>query len=258
MRTQRRILGIVLLFAGACACAEDVSLPEATRVVLDNGAVLIVNEKTDVPLVGIEVLIRGGAVRDQEGKSGTASLFSGLVERGAGERSAVDIAESVESVGGDLAVAAELESIRISAEFLSRDLGLALEIIGDLVTVPTLDAGELEILKERQINLLRAAKDSDPGQLMPSYAARFLFGDHPYGNPLSGSENSLAGITVDAIRACFANEVGADRRIGCVSGGVDTVGVGGRVAARCGGWRGMRAPHRAPTSWAPPTTRRWS
>jgi predicted Zn-dependent peptidase len=237
MRTQRRILGIVLLFAGACACAEDVSLPEATRVVLDNGAILIVNEKTDVPLVGIEVLIRGGAVRDQEGKSGTASLFSGLVERGAGERSAVDIAESVESVGGDLAVAAELESIRISAEFLSRDLGLALEIIGDLVTLPTLDAAELDILTERQINLLRAAKDSDPGQLMPSYAARFLFGDHPYGNPLSGSENSLAGITIDDIRAFYANEVGADRLIVSVSGDVDTDSVIEQLTATFGDFR---------------------
>ena len=222
MRLLRHVAGIALLVLSALAAAADgVSLPEATRVVLDNGAVLIVNEKDDVPLVGIEVLIRGGAVRDQEGKSGTASLFAGLLERGAGDRSAIDIAEAVESVGGELSLAAELETIRIRAEFLSRDLELALEIIGDLVTTPTLDGQELDILKERQINFIRAARDADPGQLLPTYAARFLFDDHPYGNPLSGSEDTLAGITLDDILAFYANEVGADRLIVSVSGDVD-------------------------------------
>jgi zinc protease len=209
--TGRGIAGVILLLACALAAAADgVSLPAAKRVVLDNGAIFIVNEKDDVPLVGIEVLIQGGAVRDQEGKSGTASLFAGLLERGAGERSAIDIAEAVESVGGTLSLAAELESIRIRAEFLSRDLALALDIIGDLVT-----------LKERHVNLIRAAKDADPGQLLPIYAARFLYEDHPYGNPLAGSEDSLAAITRDDILAFYANEVGADRLIVSVSGNVD-------------------------------------
>ena len=76
--------------------AQGVSLPDATRVVLDNGAVIVVNEKDDVPLVGIELLVRGGAVRDQEGKAGTASLFAGLLERGAGDRDAAAFAEAVE------------------------------------------------------------------------------------------------------------------------------------------------------------------
>jgi predicted Zn-dependent peptidase len=234
----RKMTGVALLFASALATAADgFSLPEALRVVLDNGAILIVNEKDDVPLVGIEVLIRGGAVRDQEGKSGTASLFAGLMERGAGDRSAIDIAEAVESVGGELSLAAELESIRIRAEFLSRDLELALTIIGDLVTAPTLDAQELDILKERQINLIRAARDADPGQLLPTYAARFLFEDHPYGNPLAGSEDSLAGITLDDILAFYANEVGADRLIISVSGDVDADSVIEQLTAIFGGFR---------------------
>ncbi len=237
MRTQG-IVGIIVLLASALAAAADgVSLPEAERVVLDNGAVFIVNEKDDVPLVGIEVLIRGGAVRDQEGKSGTASLFAGLLERGAGERSAVDIAEAVESAGGELSLAAELESIRIRADFLSRDLDLALDIIGDLVTAPTLDADELAILKERHVNLIRAAKDADPGQLLPTYAARFLYDDHPYGNPLDGSEDSLAGITLDDILAFHANEVGADRLIVSVSGNIDADAVIEQLTATFGSFR---------------------
>lgn len=213
------VLAAALCLESVC-WGQGVMLPDAERVVLQNGAVVIVNEKDDVPLVGIEVLIRGGAVRDQEGKSGTASLFAGLLERGAGSRNASETAEAIESVGGRLSTTADLEGIRIRAEFLSRDLDLALELIRDLVTKPSLDADELATLRERQINLIRAAKDSDPGRLMSSYAAGFLFGEHPYGNPLSGSEDSLAGIAHEDILAYYANEVGGDRLIVSVSGDV--------------------------------------
>ena len=89
-----------VVFLASVSWGQGVTLPDAERVVLENGTVLIVNAKDDVPLVGIELLIRGGAVRDQEGKAGTASLFAGLLERGAGSRSAVEIAEAIESVGG--------------------------------------------------------------------------------------------------------------------------------------------------------------
>ena len=219
-----RTVLIALLCSGSSvtALAQDVALPDATRVTLDNGVVLIVNEKHDVPLVGAEIRIRGGAIRDADGKAGTASLFAGLLERGAAERDAQAFAEAVESVGGRLSASAALESIRIRAEFLSRDLDLMLELLGDMVLSPTLAEDELDTLRERRINFIRAAKDSNPGALMPTYAAGFLFGDHPYGTALSGSETSLAGITLEDILSFYANEVGADRLIVSVSGDIDT------------------------------------
>ena len=237
MTAGRWIVLAALLSLAGMAWGQGVTLPKAERVRLENGTVLIVNAKDDVPLVGIEVLVRGGAIRDQVGKSGTASLFAGLLERGAGSRSAIEIAEAIESVGGRLSTSAELESIRLRAEFLSRDLDLALELIRDLVTAPTLDAGELATLRERRINLIRAAKDSDPGRLMSSYAAGFLFGEHPYGNALSGSEDTLADITHEDILAFYANEVGSDRLIVSVSGDIATAEVIEKLTGAFGGFR---------------------
>ena len=237
MNVLRSIVLAATLWVTSVASGQGMTLPDAERVVLENGAVLIVSEKDDVPLVGIEVLIRGGAVRDQEGKSGTASLFAGMVERGAGSRNAVEIAEAIESVGGRLSTAADLEGIRIRAEFLSRDLDLALGLVRDLVTAPALDADELATLRERQINLIRAAKDSDPGRLMSSYAAGFLYGEHPYGNPMTGSEDSLAGITHEDILAYYANEVGGDRLIVSISGDVAAADVIERLTNDFGDFR---------------------
>ncbi len=234
---MRVLLAVVALLVAGNATAAGVTLPETTRVVLDNGAVLIVNEKRDVPLVGIEVLIRGGSVRDPADKPGTASLLAGLLERGAGDRDAAAFAEAIESVGGELRASAELEAIRIRGEFLSRDLELALGLLRDMLLAPSLDAGELDTLRERQANLLRAAKDSDPGQLMPVYAAGFLFEDHPYGTPLYGSESSLATISHEDVLAFHANEVGADRLIIAVSGNIDAAAV---TATLSDAFAGMR------------------
>ena len=204
------------------ASAQSVTLPEANREILDNGAVLIVNDKSEVPLVGIEIVLRGGSVRDPQGKAGTASLYAGLLERGAGSRNAAEFAEAIESVGGRVSARAELEHIRISAEFLARDLELMLSLLRDMLYAPTLAETEFDTLRQRQINFILAAKDSDPGALMPTYAAGFLFADHPYGNPLAGSESSLASITHADILDYHANEVGGDRLIVSLSGDVDT------------------------------------
>lgn len=228
------VFGLLLLcgFAGAA-----VELPPAERVVLDNGAVIVVNEKHDVPLVGIEVLIRGGAVRDPAGKEGVAALTASLLERGAGERDALAFAAAVESVGGRLSVSADLEYIRVRGEFLSRDLELALELIGDLITGPRLLPDEFDKLQTRRIEAIRAAKDRDPGVLMPIYAAGFLFGDHPYGNPETGSETSLGELGHADVSTYYDNEIGADRLIIAVSGDVAAADVVQRLTDVFGGFR---------------------
>ena len=84
------------------ALADGVTLPEAERVVLDNGTILILSENHDVPLIGLEAVIRGGAAADPKGKHGLASLFAGLLEKGAGARSSQEFAEAVAAVGGSV------------------------------------------------------------------------------------------------------------------------------------------------------------
>ena len=79
---------------------RDPLLPDYRRVELDNGAVLLLLEKPEVPLIGFEAVIRGGATADAPGRSGTASLLAELLRKGAGGRSAAEFAATVEGVGG--------------------------------------------------------------------------------------------------------------------------------------------------------------
>ncbi|MDH3409635.1 MAG: insulinase family protein, partial [Gammaproteobacteria bacterium] len=126
------------LALSACLCAgtalgQGVTLPDVHRVELDNGAVFILDEKHDVPLIGVEAIIRGGAVTDPSGKSGMSSLLAGMLKKGAGDRDAATFAEAIGAVGASLEARAGLESITISGEFLARDADLMLELLVDML-----------------------------------------------------------------------------------------------------------------------------
>lgn len=232
---------MVFLLMGAAsfsaALADGVTLPAAERVVLPNGTVLILNEKHDVPLIGLEAVVRGGAAADPAGKFGLADLLAGLLEKGAGERSSAGFAEAIAAVGGELHTSADLESISISAEFMSKDAALMVELVADMLQRPQLDSDEFTKLRDRAVNLIKAAKGSDPSQLMPDYANAFLFGDHPYGNPVGGSESTLAAITHGDLLAYYADGLGGDRLIIAVSGDFDLATMRQSLTAAFGMWR---------------------
>lgn len=237
MILQRTMLALIACAISVAAIADGVTLPSAERVVLENGTVLILNENHDVPLIGLEAVVRGGASTDPADKHGLANLLASLLEKGAAERSAVEFAEAVAAVGGKLSAAAGLESLSVSADFMAKDAPLMVELVADMLQRPTLARSEFEKLRDRSINLIKAAKGSDPSNLMPAYANAFLFGDHPYGNPVAGSESSLANVTHDDVLAYQQNMVGADRLIISVSGDFESATMREALTTAFGEWR---------------------
>ncbi|MDH3274156.1 MAG: insulinase family protein, partial [Gammaproteobacteria bacterium] len=216
-----RVLAFVGILASGASLAQGVTLPDARQVELDNGAVIILHEKRDVPLVGAEVTLRGGAVSDPEGRAGLASLLAGLLEKGAGDRDAASFAEAIAAVGGSLSAAAELEAITISADFMARDADLMVELLVDMLQRPSLSAKEMTKLRDRRIDLIRAAKDNDPRRLISTYGNAFLFDGHPYGTAVNGSETSLGKISHREVQAYYDDYVGADRLVISVVGDFD-------------------------------------
>jgi len=224
------------------ALAQGVTLPDIRHVVLENGATIMLVEKHDVPLIGLQAVILGGAVSDPEGQSGLSGLLAGLLEKGAGERDAAAFAEAIDSVGGSLSANANLESITISGEFLARDADLMIELLAAMLREPKLESAELTKLRDRQINLIRAAKDGDLRRLLSIYGSAFLFSGHPYGAPLFGDETSLANIDHRAVRGYFEDFVGADRLIVAVAGDFVAEEMEEKLTSAFADWRTAAAP----------------
>lgn len=239
----RRLLALpLLLLCMLDAAAEGVTLPEVRRVELENGTILVLNEKRDVPLIGLTAVIRGGAVTDPEGLHGLASLLSAVMEKGAGERDAAEFAEAVAAVGGSLSVSGGLENIRVSGDFMARDADLMIELLADLLRRPTLAREEMNKVRERRINLIRAAKDGNLNALMPIYGAAFLFDEHPYGNPVNGSETSLADIGHKDLLSYYDEFVGGDRLVISVSGYFDAAEMEQKLTDAFADWRAATSP----------------
>jgi predicted Zn-dependent peptidase len=239
---KRFLLLPVLIGFALNALGEGVTLPPERRIELPGGTVLVLVANDEVPLVSFQARVRGGAVADPPGKSGIADLLAGLLTQGAGGRDATAFAETVESVGGEFWAQSGLEGIAVSGEFLARDTALMVELLADVLRRPALDPDEVAKLRTRAINLIRAAKDSDPNVLLPVYANAFVFGAHPYGNPVSGDETSLAAITHQDIVDYYRDQFGGDRLILSVAGDFDPKTLEAELAAALGDWRAAAAP----------------
>jgi zinc protease len=235
--------------AFAHGATDGVRVPAHDRIVLANGLTLIIMPLRDVPLVAFNAVLRGGELGDRLGKPGVASLVAGLLEKGAGERDAFQFADAVEGVGGSFNAGAGPESITIRGQFLARDQQLLLDLLGDALLRPRFDENELEKLRARQIELIKAAKDSDPAELIGTYGRAFLFRDHPYGRPVIGNESSLAQITRRNVMEYYRGQFGADRLTLVFAGDVDADLLKRSVTRMFGSW--PKAPQQA-ASLVPP------
>ena len=241
---MKKIVTALLFFCSACvlAASNGVKVPAFERVQLDNGAVVLLMERHDVPLIAFTAVIRGGAVTDPAGESGVASLLAGLLQKGAGSRDAVQFAETVASVGGQIDTSASTESIAVSGSFLARDQQLMVELVADLLQRPRLELAQFDTLRARQIEFIRAAKESDLAALAPIYGESLLFGGHPYGRSVDGSEASLAAIKHADLQRYYQEQVGADRLIIAVAGDFKTAQLKQRISRAFSGWRKAGAP----------------
>src|SRR5580692_10009386 len=124
-----------------------------------------------------------------------------------------------------------------------------LELLADAVLNPRFGASEFTRQRTRQIGHLRSLKDSDPSELLSQYGRALLFGNHPYGQPASGSEDSLQAVTLKDVVEYHRAQIGADRAVLVVAGDIDVAWLKSAVEQRFGAWRAaaMPLPRPAPT-----------
>jgi predicted Zn-dependent peptidase len=165
-----------------------------------------------------------------------------LLTRGAAGRDAYAFAETIEGAGGALEAGSHSEAMLLHGQFLARDQALMLELVADALQRPVFDAGELDGVRERRIEFIKAAKDSEPQSLIGSYGRALLFGGHPFGRPISGSEQSLAALTREHVWQFYEQHVGADRLTLVFAGDFEPEAMLSAVTQSFEGWRTARSP----------------
>jgi zinc protease len=161
--------------------AREIQFPAFTETALPNGMRLIVVENRALPLARVDLHVRSGSAQDPADRLGTAELVASLLDKGTERRTAVEIAETIEGVGGTLSASADRDDVTVRVGVLSDQLPLAFDLLSDVALRPAFPAGELETMRGRQLSALQAAM-GNPGFLAGRAFSRVVYGDrHPYG-----------------------------------------------------------------------------
>ncbi|HZI95487.1 MAG TPA: pitrilysin family protein [Patescibacteria group bacterium] len=236
--------GGAALDGGAGRPGGGFKLPPSVGRTLGNGMRVYVMEYHELPLVDFEVIVGAGAAHDPPGREGLASLVADLLRKGTTTRSAQEIADAVDFVGGSLGASADQEGTRITAEFLTKDLDLGLDLLMDSLRNPAFASAEIERQKAETISELKASREN-PGLLASRRFIEILYGGHPYGHPTPGWESTVAPITRDDVAGFYRDNYEPDGIIFIAVGDFKNEEMMAKLEARLTGWKGKTAPRKA-------------
>ncbi|HYC94638.1 MAG TPA: pitrilysin family protein [Sphingomicrobium sp.] len=193
-------------------------MAELTR--LANGLTVAIDPMPGAQSAAIGLHAFVGSRSEAEGKGGLAHLVEHMVFKGARGRDARAIAEAIEDVGGSLNAWTSRDQTAFHARTLAPDVGLALELIADLVRAPKLDEAELE--REKLVILSELGECLDaPDDLIHDRLFEAAFGDQPLARPVLGNEATIRGLSRADCAQWLGEQYRPERLVISAAGKVD-------------------------------------
>ena len=180
--------------------AREVKFPPYEVRMLANGLRVVVVLHHEQPAVSIRLLIGAGGAHDPEGKPGVASFLAQVLDQGTTTRTAEDIADTIDSIGGGLGVGAGVDLSFANVIVMKDSFELGMTLLADVVRYPALSPEEVERQRQQLLSGLRV-KNEDPRYVAGVVFTRLVYGFHPYGRPRDGTLESVPLITRDDLRA---------------------------------------------------------
>lgn len=174
--------------------ARPVTFPSYEIRKLSNGMQVVLVSQNEQPAISVRMIIRAGAAHDPKGKNGLAMMTATLLDQGAGSRSAEEIAEEIDFIGGALGTGAGTDLSFINAVVMKDGYNIALGLMSDVAMRPTFTQPEIERQRSQAMSALKVSAD-DPEAVADRVIDRLIYGFHPYGIPGSGTAESLASLT---------------------------------------------------------------
>lgn len=207
-------------------------VPDVVEAKLPNGLTVATVQRSNVPLVTVRLMIRSGASEESGEKAGLADLTAALMTKRTRTRTADQIAEQMEFLGGSLVSGADWNKTVFTFTVASDKLDAAMAILGDVILNSTLDAKELELIRSQALDTL-AADLKEPAFLANYAASRFSFGEHPPG----GTPESLKSIRRSDIARFRSVKYRPDNSVLVLVGDVDGKRAKSVGARFLGAWR---------------------
>ncbi len=181
--------------------ARPLHLPTPESAQLANGLTLILNQRTGLPVVAANLVIRTGGDANPLDKAGLAAFTAALLDEGTATRNAPKIADDLAQIGASLSTSSTMDSSWVQAGSLKKNFSQALDLLADVALHPSFPAEDVDRQRASRLGDVVQVRE-DPAQTASKVAAAALFGDHhPYGFTNLGTEASLKAISRDDMLA---------------------------------------------------------
>jgi zinc protease len=167
---------------------------EIQKFELSNGLRLLVREDSRLPLVSMVASFKAGLLAESPENNGVTRLLSRVLLKGTGRRTAEQLAEEIEAVGGSLSCEAGNNSVSVFVRVMQPDLGIGLDVLADVLTNASLP--EKAVAREKEIQLASIKAEDDEMTVVARHLLReHLFTGHPYALRASGTPETVARLT---------------------------------------------------------------
>jgi predicted Zn-dependent peptidase len=190
------------------------------RDVLPNGLRLLTEQMPHVRSVSVGVWLARGSRHEPREQSGIAHFVEHMLFKGTANRSAEDIAQAIDSIGGQMDAFTAKEYASYYIKVLDEHLPFALEILADIVMRPAFS--EEDILREKKVVLeeIKMVEDT-PDDLVHELFTENFWANHPLGRPILGTPETVEGLTSAGLRRYFTTTYSAPNLIVAAVGNIE-------------------------------------
>jgi zinc protease len=222
--------------------------PNATEKTLPNGLRVFVVTDHSEPAVAARLLIMSaGSIKDPSDEPGIAAMTANLLTQGTGKRSAKDIAEAIDFVGGSLNASSSKDATTVTLDVVKKDLNLGFDLMSDVILHPAFSADELERQRQQLLSGL-TVQYSDPEYLASVVFSRVVYGSSPYGLPGEGTPETVKKLNRDDLAKFHDANYAPNQSLLAVAGDITPEEAFGVVEKYFGGWQKLDIPATVPAS----------
>lgn len=193
------------VFAAQTASAVDIQ-----KVTSPGGIKAWLVEDASIPFVALEVRFEGGASMDRPGKRGAVNLMTALLEEGSGDLDARGFATASESVAAQFRYNVGDDTLSVSARFLTEKADESIALLRDSLVDPTFPNEDLERVRAQVLAGIESDA-KDPNAIASLRFDEVLYGDHPYGSSIDGTEGSVTALAREDILLAHRDALVKDR-----------------------------------------------
>ena len=234
---------------------REATFPPYEVRTLANGLQVVVVMQHEQPAVNLRLMIGAGAASDPAGKNGVAALTGQLLDQGTTSRTATEVAETIDTIGGILSVGAGTDLSFVNVLVMTDSFEFGVNLVADIARNPSFAPDEIERQRQQVLSGLQVSYD-DPAYLAGVVFGKLVYGLHPYGMPHNGTPASVVGITRDDLRGFHETYYAPNNALLGIVGDIEAEAAFAAAERAFGDWARRTLPPPPPGVEVPAPTRR--